>query len=183
MLFPPQHIAEQSLYATMLHLTYDIDIVANQKIHRIELPVTMPLQATLKQTLSFFNTYVKQTKGKAIHFELMSSTTGLRLEMIYTDIMDLEEIQLYLSEYLMLFGQKKITQLDFQTTMPPQEQKKVLQQLNLQLDFILKTLDIYEIQYLDFKQKINEFIDLLRTKQFDYGELNLNEINPGPAAS
>ena len=183
LLFPPQHIAEQSLYATMMYLTYDIDIVANQKIYRVELPVTMPLQAILKQALSFFNVFVKKIKNEHIHFEVVSTKAGIRLEMIYTDMMDLEAVQAYLSEYIMLFSQKKITQLNFQIDVTIEQEQKILQHLNLQLKFVQQALKIYGIQNRILKYKFNELLGLLSNRTSEYFELNLNEINPGPATS
>jgi hypothetical protein len=97
---PLPQIVNLGIYAVMLYLHYGIDVTEQQKILQTNIELPPHFMALSKQYLAYFPDYVKTTFQKNIWFETQTNSTGLRIELLYNDIMDAETINTYLISYI-----------------------------------------------------------------------------------
>lgn len=184
LVFPPVNVVEKSLYAVMLYLSYGIDVAANQQICRLEMELPLEMRSILKQYLSYFSDYVRELKNKFVQLEVLSTKKGLHIEVVFTSIMDLEEIQRYLQEYLALLVQKVVTRLNFETKVGRKKEEEISQYYNMQIQFIQQLLLIRRLKINVLEERIQDFCDTLVSSSNEFDAEPVHNMSlPGPASS
>lgn len=97
---PPLGVALSGIYAVMMYLNHHIDVVNEHEIKHLSLEVSNGKKTALRHFLSFFSTFSMWQTGQKYNLEVIPTKKGLRLALVYSDLMELQEQEQLLYDFL-----------------------------------------------------------------------------------
>ncbi len=134
-----------------------------EKFFRIPFKMPNELRTSVKQYLAYFNEYVETTKGKKIHFEVRLSDDGLDLEILNQDEKHVEEIKIYLEEYLG-FIQKNIKDVEpiIETNLSEEQKDLLIISLKHDIEQFKFKLELKNVEIRFLKSSVSDLLLTLK---------------------
>ena len=179
-------LINEGIYATMLFLNDGIDVTKNQRLFKLDVQLPKTVCTLMKQSLAFFNEFLQAVNPMAIEVELCTTKQGLRLEIAFTNWMDLEAISHYFHLFmdcLQTTGGVEGMKLSKQVS-ATRQQKFKKQWINFS-NYCFQSLDTLHISravfFKLFQQLAADLAKQLEPYRHQVSAVVLEQANPGPA--
>lgn len=154
--YPLNDLAQNGIYAIMSYLLGLQHGYAFENVYRHKMKVKREIKSSLHQYLIYFSDFVHIAKGKKVDFNILSTPSGLELQIRANNNEELQMIGRYFQEYVELIGRKIETiDVNVESDISQTEREILLVELRSQVRNLRTAVEIRNIKIDYLKDEVN----------------------------